>query len=145
MKIALMLTAFASAAAATDATQCYGLLQHALDAKNPDTRKSAVVASSLVANDSPLILRLADMLEDKDVQVRVAVVTTLAEVKTPIATSALRRALKDKVPEVSFAAAKALYATGDPDGKAALLSVMEGDTKASSGFFTAEKREALRM
>ena len=145
MKLVLMVAAFAGAAVATDATQCYGLLQRALEAKNPDTRKSAVVASSLVANDSPLILRLADMLDDKDVQVRVALVATLSEVKTPIATSALRRALRDKVPEVSFAAAKALYAAGDPDGKAALLSVLEGDTKTSSSFFTSEKRDALRM
>jgi HEAT repeat protein len=46
---------------------------------------------------------------------------------------------------VSFAAAKALYELGDPAGKQALLSVLSGETKASSGFLTKQMREAMRM
>ena len=146
MKAICMLAAFVWAAhAATDAVQCHDLLQHALESKNPDTRKSAVVALSLAANDNPLLNQLAGMLDDKDVQVRVAVVTSLAEIKTKTATAALQRALHDEVPEVSFAAAKALYARGQPDGKAALLAVLEKESKTSSGFFTSQMRQALRM
>jgi HEAT repeat protein len=146
MKAIWMLAAFAWAAlAATDAGQCNEMLQHALESKNPDTRKSAVVALSLAANDNPLLDKLAGMLDDKDVPVRVAVVTGLAEIKTKAATAALERALHDEVPEVSFAAAKALYARGQPDGKAALLAVLEKESKTSSGFFTSQMREALRM
>lgn len=146
MKAIWMLAAFIWAAhAPTDAGQCHDLLYQALDSKNPDTRKTAVVALSLAANDNPLLEQLTGMLEDKDVQVRIAVVTGLAEIKTKAATAALEKALHDGVPEVSFAAAKALYARGVPDGKAALLSVLEKESKTSSGFFTSQMRQALRM
>jgi HEAT repeat protein len=134
-----------AAAAAIDAQKCHDILQQALASKNPDTRKAAVVALSLAANDNPLLAELTGMLDDKDVPVRIAVVTSLAEIKTKAATAALEKALHDDVPEVSFAAAKALYSRGSPDGKAALLSVLAKETKASSGFFSSERREALRM
>jgi HEAT repeat protein len=49
------------------------------------------------------------------------------------------------VPEVSFAAAKALWTLNEPLGREALISVLSGDTKTSSGFITKQKREALRM
>ncbi|MGA7240986.1 MAG: HEAT repeat domain-containing protein, partial [Bryobacteraceae bacterium] len=54
-------------------------------------------------------------------------------------------ALADPAPEVSFAAAKALWALDDPAGKQELLAVLAGENKTSSGFFTKEKREAIRM
>jgi HEAT repeat protein len=85
------------------------------------------------------------MADDKDVQVRLAVVASLAEVKTKAGTSALRAALADPVPEVSFAAAKALWSLHDPAGKQALLSVVEGESKTATGYITAEMRQALRM
>ena len=146
MKWSWMLAALAwAASAATSGTDCNDILQHALQAANPETRKSAVVALSLAANDDPLLTQLAGMLGDKDVQVRVAVVTSLAEIKTKAATAALLKALDDEVPEVSFAAAKALYLRGVPQGHAALLSVLAKETKTSSGFFTAQMRDAVRM
>lgn len=146
MKSIWMLAAFAcSAVAAVDANQCRDLLQKALESKNPDTRKSAVVSLSLAANDSPLLNQLTAMLNDKDVPVRVAVVTSLSEVKTKAATAALEKALHDEVPEVSFAAAKALYNRGSKEGKEALLSVLAKETKTSSGFFTSHMRDAMRM
>jgi HEAT repeat protein len=128
-----------------DAGQCHDLLRQALQSKNPDTRKMAVVALSLAANDSQLLKTLSGMLDDKDVEVRVATVTGLAEIKNKAATVELRKALHDPVPEVSFAAAKALYARHDPEGRDALLSVLAKESKSSSGFFTAEMRQALRM
>jgi HEAT repeat protein len=59
--------------------------------------------------------------------------------------SALRKALDSDVPEVSFAAAKALWTLNDPIGHDALLAVLSGDTKTASGFITRQKRDALRM
>lgn len=130
--------------AATDA-QCSGILQRALAASNPETRKDAVVALSLASGRGPLFVQLEQMLQDKDVEVRVAVVASLADVKSASATAALRKALEDAVPEVSFAAAKALWARHDPVGRAALLSVLAKESKSSSNFFSKEKRDALRM
>jgi len=124
--------------------KCAGMLQEALDSKNPDTRKHAVVALSL-ADRGPLFQRLSKMLDDRDVEVRVAVVTSLSEQKTPEAIGALKKALGDGTPEVSFAAAKALYHLGDQSGKDALLDVLDRRSKTASGFLTSEKRQAMRM
>ena len=129
---------------ATDA-ECIEILQHALDAGNPETRQQAVVALSLSSGRGPLFNQLERMLEDKDVGVRQAVVASLADVKSASATAALHKALEDAVPEVSFAAAKALWARRDPDGRAALLAVLSKESKSSSNFFSKQKRQALRM
>src|SRR5450759_2784342 len=65
--------------AATDA-QCRDILRQALEAKNPDTRKQAVVALSLVP--AQFLSPLKAMLQDKDVEVRLATVASLTEVKS---------------------------------------------------------------
>lgn len=135
---------WSSVQAATDA-ECTQLLQRALGAHNPDTRKQGVIALSLASERSPLLPLLTGMAEDKDVQVRLAVVASLADVKSSEAIRVLHKALQDPVPEVSFAAAKALYSLHDPAGKQALLSVAEGESKTASGYFTSEMRQALRM
>jgi HEAT repeat protein len=130
--------------AATQA-QCSEVLRRGLEDKNPEIRKQAVVALSLAAQRGPLFRRMEEMLGDKDVEVRQAVVVSLAEVKTKSATAALRKALEDEVPEVSFTAAKALWARSDPAGREALLAVLAGESKTTSGFLSKQKREALRM
>src|SRR5437016_715423 len=102
----LILAAFASCAmggSAATIAECTELLQHALEAKNPDIRKQAVAALSLASSQGPLFDQLAQMLEDKDVEVRQAVIASLAEVKSKTATAALHKAVEDDVAEVSFA------------------------------------------
>jgi HEAT repeat protein len=136
---------FAAQARAATQEQCTQLLQHGLEARNPDTRKQAVAALSLAAERGPLFDTLEQMLRDKDVEVRQAVVASLAEVKTTQATAALLRALNDDIPEVSFAAAKALYSRHHPAGKQALLAVLAKESKTSSNFLTMQKRMALRL
>src|ERR1022692_1843900 len=61
------------------------------------------------------------------------------------AVAALRKALEDDVPEVSFAAAKALWMLHDSAGEQALLAVLGRESKTSSNFFSKQKRDALRM
>ena len=130
--------------AATDA-QCNEILRRGLGAKNPETRQQAVAALSLATGRGPLFDQLERMLQDKDVQVRQAVVASLADVKSERATAALHKALEDAVPEVSFTAAKALWARHDPVGRTALLAILEKESKSSSSFFSKQKREGLRM
>lgn len=130
--------------AATDA-QCSDLLRKALEAHNPETRTLAVAALSLATDRDPMQARLEEMLQDKDVGVRLAVVSSLAELKTKAAVAALKRALNDDVPEVSFAAAKALWSLHDPAGKQALMAVLQKESKTASNFFSQQKRDALRM
>jgi HEAT repeat protein len=131
--------------APTTAQRCRDLLDQALKARNPDTRKEAVVALSIGGAREPFLTLLSSMLSDKDWAVRLATVTSLADLKSNSAVDSLRRALNDRTPEVSFAAAKALLELDDPVGKNALLSVLSGQTKTSASYFTKQTRDALRM
>jgi len=141
----LMLVMLAGSGAAATEEQCNEMLKQGLVDKNPDTRKQAVAALSLAATRGPVFGQLQGMLDDQDVEVRIATVTGLAELKTPEAREALHKALKDATPEVSFAAAKALFGLKDPLGRQALLAVVARESKTSSNFLTKQKRDALRM
>jgi HEAT repeat protein len=132
-----------SAATEGTAMQCNDILRQALAASNPDTRRQAVLALSVVGERFVSVLQY--MLQDKDVQVRLATVESLADVKTKRATAALHMALDDEVPEVAFAAAKALWDLGDPVGKQELLAVLQGESKSASGVFSKQKRDTLRL
>ena len=113
--------------------------------KNPDTRKQGVQSLSLLGAREPYILQVEGMLEDRDLEVRLAAISSLVDLKNPRTMPALRKVLVDPTPEVSFAAAKALWTLNAPDGRDALVAVLSGDLKTSSGFVTKQKRDALRM
>lgn len=146
--IALCQTAPAPAAApapANRAQQCQDILEKALKDKNPDTRKQAAIALSLVGSTEPYPTELEALLDDKDVEVRLSAIASLSDIKNSRTVPALHKALNDDVPEVSFAAARSLWALHDPEGKKILLSILSGETKASSGYLAKQKRDALRM
>jgi len=140
--VVLGLSGVARIMAATD-DQCRTVLLQALEARNPETRKQAVVALSLVAGQ--FLPQLTAMLADRDVDVRLATVMSLTEVKSPQVVAALRSALSDEVPEVSFAATKALWSIHEPIGKQALLSILAGDSQTSSNYFSKQRRDMLRL
>ncbi len=121
------------------------ILDSALADKNPDARKQAVIALSLAAVREPFLSKLEAALGDKDVQVRIAAVDSLADLRSAGTLQALRRALDDPVPEVSFAAAKALFGLHDPMGNRALLLILDGKSKTSSGFLSKQMRDVMRM
>jgi HEAT repeat protein len=125
--------------------QAWGLITDALAEKNPDTRLQAVQAMGLIGVHEPYTSTLEGMLADKDVQVRVATVQSLVDLKNQRTVPALKKALGDPIPEVSFAAAKALYALKDPDGEEALLWVLSRELKTSSSFINKQMRDSLRM
>lgn len=149
--LALALPAFARTSSAemanvaTTAERAHVILDDALKARNPDTRKLAVQAMSLIGPREPYLSELKAMLHDDDVQVRVAVIASLLDLKGKDTVSTLREALGDPVPEVSFAAAKALATLGDANGRDVLIAVLAGEHEAASGYFTAQGRGALRM
>jgi HEAT repeat protein len=122
-----------------------GLLNQLLKDKNPDTRKHAAQALGLVGPREPYVSQAEAMLDDKDVEVQVAAITSLVDLKNGRTASILQKPLDSEVPEVSFAAAKGLWALQAPEGREALLSVLSGESKTRSKFITRQKREALRM
>jgi hypothetical protein len=89
----------------------------------PEIVRDARWTTALSLVGRPFFSALKDRLDDKDADVRVAAIASLAEVKDPRALAALRAALQDDTPEVSFAAAKALWSLHDPAGRHALLAV----------------------
>ncbi len=135
----------APSAKASPEDRARSVLDKALQDKNPEIRKYAVQALSLVTPGDPYFPRLEAMLTDKDVEVQLAAVASLVDLKNPRTVPALRRALDSEVPEVSFAAAKALWTLNQPAGRDALVSVLAGEGKTSSGFITRQKRDMLRM
>jgi HEAT repeat protein len=125
--------------------RCQSILTDAENDRNPDGRKGAAEALSLVGLKDNALVSLAPMLDDKDVPVRIAVVVTLGDFKDNRTIPLLKKALEDPVPEVDFAAAKVLYQLHDPAGVQFLLDVVSRESKATSGYLSKEKRSALRM
>jgi len=125
--------------------KCTEILDEGLTDSNPDTRKQAVIALSLLGTQERFLSRLEAALADTDVEVRLAAVASLAEIRNKRATAALHEALDDSVPEVRFAAAKTLWALRDPAGEQALLAILEGESKPSSNALSKQKRDAVRM
>jgi HEAT repeat protein len=92
-----------------DAVQrCRSMLNDAVHDRNPDARKGAAEALSLVGVNDNALQSLGPMLDDHDVSVRIAVVITLGDFKDNRTLPLLKKALQDPVPEVDFAAAKGL-------------------------------------
>jgi HEAT repeat protein len=137
-----------AAAAATDPTiqQAKDILLKGVASGNPDTRQLAVMSASLIGDRSELLDKLYALLEtDKDVPVRITIISTLASFNNPAVVPALQKALSDPVPEVDLAAALALSGLKQPDGKAFLLEVLEGKQKTNSSFMSSQKRSLVRM
>lgn len=132
-------------AARAKADVARGILAEGLIDKNPDTRKHAVSALGLIGPDERHVAQLEQMLNDKDVEVRLAALTSLMDLRPKRLAALLRKALEDDVPEVSFAAAKGLWAMNDPEGKDALMAVLSGEQKVKSSFLSKQKRDTLRM
>jgi HEAT repeat protein len=137
--------AFGQTQPADTVQRCLSILNDAVHDGNPDGRIGAAQALSLVGVKDNALESLAPMLDDHDASVRIAVVATLGDFKDDRTLPLLKKALRDPVPEVDFAAAKVLYQLHDPEGEQFLLAVVGKESKASSSFLSKEKRSALRM
>ena len=74
-------------------------LEESLKDKNPDTRKHAVQALGLVSASEPYLTELEGMLNDKDVEVRLATITSLVDLNSKRTLPALRKALDSECPK----------------------------------------------
>lgn len=138
-------TTAAATSAPSALQQCKDILDAAIHDKNPDVRKGAAEALSLMGFKDNVLEALAPMLDDHDFTVRIAAVTSLGDLKDRRTLPLLQKALHDPIAEVDFAAAKVLYQLRDPEGTQFLLDVVNGESKASSNYFNKEKRSALHM
>ena len=120
-------------------------LENGLQSKNPLVRKQAVQSMALLGGWEPYQSRIEGMLQDKNANVRVAAVMSMMVGPSDNTIDVLKGALKDPAPEVSFAAAKALFVLNDPAGEKALIAVMNGDAKTTSGLIAQQKLEASEI
>ena len=107
-------------------------LKQGLAESDAARRKNAVAAIGTVGNSSEAVQLVIGALQDKDVEVRQTAANTLGQMGSPEAIPALKTALDDK-PEVSFTAAKALWALGDQGGREIFQEVLEGERKDAPG------------
>jgi HEAT repeat protein len=120
------------------------VLKKGLDAKDPDERIQAIQASGLIGMEGTLQAQLEEALGDENVNVRVAAINTLVDLKSTGSIPAIRERLReDKAPEVTFAAAKALYAMHDESGQMALYEVYAWQEKAESDVLHVNARKFM--
>jgi HEAT repeat protein len=108
------------------------LKQGAVSDKARD-RSDAISALAVLDQDRQATSLVAAGLDDKETSIRVLAATSLANMKARLAIPQLKRAMDDESPEVSFAAAQALWKMGDRSGRDILYAVLSGDRKTKPG------------
>ena len=125
-----------------DQEKARAVLQEAAISKDPAVRVQAVEAIGLIGINDDVRTQLEGFLDDKDVDVRIAAIKTIANHNFQASSHALETILKtDKVPEVQFAAARALDTLKDPAGRTWLIDVYDGSEKATSGLLSDQSRK----
>lgn len=125
-----------------DITMAHNILNVGLNSSDPDMRARAIAAVGMIARSQSVRKRIEGFLSDKNEHVRVAAVDTLADLHFHQSIPALEKAMNnDPVPEVEFAAAKALYKLGDPKGKQMLEVVLYGKLSTKSSYIERQKRK----
>jgi HEAT repeat protein len=124
--------------------QAWTHLEESLHDGNYEHRQQALAAIATIGHPDPdAVSHVLAALHDKETLVRSQAALTLGDLQATSAIPDLKRALDDN-PEVSFAAAKALTAMGDPSGRDVLIAVLAGERKDTPGIWTNALREARR-
>lgn len=126
------------------ADTAWGILDQGVHDGNPLKRKQAVLAMSLLRAQPRPVALIESALDDKDAGVREAACATLGEINSRTSIPKLQMVLADGVPEVIFAAAKALYSMDDPIGRDVIMAVLLGEQSDASGFISGSIR-AMRL
>lgn len=125
-----------------DINLAHNILDIGLESGDPDMRVRAIAAVGMIAKTQSVRKRIEGFLSDKNVQVRIAAVDTLADLGFHESIPALEHTMNsDPVPEVEFAAAKALYKLGDPKGEQTLELVLYENLGTKSSYLERQKRK----
>ena len=143
--VLLFVSCTAALAASSEVERARSILSEGTKDGNPDIRKESTLAIGLIGKHERSTRLIVPLLNDPDVLVRVAAIATIMDLGDRQAIPQLKKALEDPVPEVAFASAKALYGFKEPDGREALLAVLEGEMSAKSNPFRTKYREMMRM
>jgi HEAT repeat protein len=128
----------------TPVKTAWNVLEQGADNPDPDVRREVAVALSLASRREPSAKLLEKLASDKDYLVREAALASIGDLRDPKLAKAARTALHDDVPEVSFAAARALFRLNQPEGKELLIEIVQKEAPAKTSFVRAKLRDATR-
>jgi len=120
------------------------MLMNGANSQKLRDRSDALTALSILRTDRKAIAVIANALSDKDETIRTLAATTLGDMKARPAIPKLREAIDDPSPEVSFAAAQALWKMGDRTGRDIFYDVLDGQRKVKPGLIKSKMREARK-
>ena len=139
-----MLITAGALSGASPVENAWKVITSATSSNSTVKRKQAVSALEIAGRDRRAVSIVEAALSDKEVEVRVAAVAVLCAVKSRSSMPKLRATLDDPAPEVSFAAARALWDLGDQTGRDILVAVALGDRASSSGLIREQMRDAVK-
>ncbi len=122
----------------------WGLLNDAATSDKFRDRSDAISALTIIPRDSKSIVMVSHALNDREENIRTLAATSLGDMKARSAIPRLKDALDDKSPQVSFAAAQALWKMGDRSGRGIFYDVLIGERKVKPGPIK-EKIQQARM
>lgn len=122
----------------------WGLLNDAATSDKFRDRSDAISALTITPRELKSIAVVSHALNDKDENIRTLAATSLGDMKARSAIPRLKAALDDKSPQVSFAAAQALWKMGDRSGRGIFYDVLIGERKVKPGPIK-EKIQQARM
>ena len=109
------------------------------DAKHSDLRVQGLAALGLMGSTPRSVALIEKATGDPDVDVRTASLLSAGQSRAPELSTALRRLLDDKQPQVAFTAALTLWKLNDESGEDILLAVAQGERSASAGLMDGAK------
>jgi HEAT repeat protein len=124
--------------------QAWRVLRDGVHSKKFGERILALKALGDLGPNVKGVRLIADALKDDDPDVRAEAAAALGEMKSRTAIPALRTALDDAAPQVSFAAAKSLWQLGDTTGRRVLLDVLKGEQGTQDSFLSSGLRKMRR-
>jgi HEAT repeat protein len=135
---------FAQKANSTPSVHALEVLQQGAADHDPDTRRQVALGLSLSRASIPVIPLLEALVKDPDYMVRLATLDAIGELGDKKLSRLAAPALEDDIPEVMFAAARALHRLKDPAGKSMLLAIVEKEEKAQSNPLRVKFRNLIR-
>jgi len=123
--------------------QAWDLLRSGIEEDSADKRAAAVRALSLLTGETRAVRLASHALSDSKAQVRVAAAIALGELHAKSAIPKLEKALSDKEPLVTLAAAHSLLTMKDALAYEVYYEILTGERRSSKGLL-AEQLDTLR-
>jgi HEAT repeat protein len=134
-----------TATVAENTATAWSMLRTAVaDAKHTQSRIQALAAIGTLGASPHAEKMLTTAMGDPDLDVRTAAILAAGQSRNRNLTTALRRMLDDKEPQVAFTAATTLWKMNDHSGEDILMAVVDGERSANaslvhSGMHTANE------